>query len=324
MEFYIVDAFTDVRFGGNPAGVILLPDHSDFPDDSIMTRVAAELRYSETVFVRKLDYCRESNTYLYQMRYFTPTGEVDLCGHATIAASSVLANKLHEHPEVPSDLGKITSTKKNFTFDIQTKAGSITVNARDFITMDMAKPEMIGKVTDIDKLLKIFSITTDDLYPHLPPTIVSTGLPDIMLGVRSISILNNVQIDFNELAKLSERLSCTGVHLFTLDQLENDPANTVAHCRNFAPLYGIDEEAATGTSSGALAYYLHQMNEKIPDEGVFIQGEAMKRPSKIIYEIKKTCFNENMAPDSSTTPCDDLLIRVGGNAVILAQGEIHI
>ena len=77
MQYYIVDAFTEKLFGGNPAGVVLLDN--DFPPDRLMQQVAAELRYSETAFVRQ-DGADE-----FTVRYFTPRSEVDLCGHATIA-----------------------------------------------------------------------------------------------------------------------------------------------------------------------------------------------------------------------------------------------
>ena len=78
MRYYIVDAFTSEPFGGNPAGVVLLD--GDFPSDRLMQQIAAEFRYSETVFVQQQG-CNE-----FTMRYFTPAGEVDLCGHATVAA----------------------------------------------------------------------------------------------------------------------------------------------------------------------------------------------------------------------------------------------
>ena len=72
MKYYIVDAFTDQPFGGNPAGVVLLEGDS-FPSETLMLQVAAELRYSETAFVRRLSPTE------YHVRYFTPKAEVELC-----------------------------------------------------------------------------------------------------------------------------------------------------------------------------------------------------------------------------------------------------
>ena len=87
MKYYIVDAFTDKPFGGNPAGVVLL-DGSSFPNERLMLQIAAELRYSETAFVRQ-DSEKE-----FTIRYFTPMAEVELCGHATIASFALLHREL--------------------------------------------------------------------------------------------------------------------------------------------------------------------------------------------------------------------------------------
>ncbi len=80
-NLYIVDAFTDQPFRGNPAGVMILA--SDFPADSWMQELAAELRHSETAFVAPV-------ADGWRLRWFTPAVEVDLCGHATLATAHVL------------------------------------------------------------------------------------------------------------------------------------------------------------------------------------------------------------------------------------------
>ena len=70
MKFYIVDAFTETVFGGNPAGVVILPEGADFPDDETMRKTAAELRYSETAFIRK------TGEKEFNIRYFTSVWRV--------------------------------------------------------------------------------------------------------------------------------------------------------------------------------------------------------------------------------------------------------
>ena len=84
MRYFTVDAFAQEPFGGNPAGVVLLNGNTPFPEDEIMRKIAAEMRYSETAFVQ------QNGPEEFTVRYFTPAAEVDLCGHATIAAFSVL------------------------------------------------------------------------------------------------------------------------------------------------------------------------------------------------------------------------------------------
>ena len=80
IAYYVVDAFADAVFQGNPAGVCLLEE--DLPDQ-LMQRIAAENNLSETAFLR-----REGETY--RLRWFTPTFEIDLCGHATLASAHVV------------------------------------------------------------------------------------------------------------------------------------------------------------------------------------------------------------------------------------------
>ncbi len=84
MRIFIADAFTAVRFLGNQAGVVLLEDGEDFPENAWMQKLAAELKHSETAFVRR------TSERAFQICYFTPDGEVELCGHATIAAFTLL------------------------------------------------------------------------------------------------------------------------------------------------------------------------------------------------------------------------------------------
>lgn len=86
IPYYHVDVFTDTLFAGNPAGVCIL---ADFPPDAIMRRIAAENRHSQTAFVVQ----RADGDF--DLRWFTPTIEDDLCGHATLAAAHVLALRAH-------------------------------------------------------------------------------------------------------------------------------------------------------------------------------------------------------------------------------------
>jgi len=291
MKFYIVDAFSDEIFGGNPAGVVLVDDNNDFPSEEIMRKTAAELRYSETAFVKKVG----NNEF--QTRYFTPATEVDLCGHATIGAFSVLLSE--------------GILKAGVECINNTLAGNLNIEiCQDGIYMDMAEPKMIFTIRtkeDIIELYKVMGLSHENqgLFDGkiLHPIAISTGLPDIMLPVRNEEQLNSISPNFKALSELSERYKVVGVHAFTANTSDGH-----IHCRNFAPLYEIDEEAATGTSNGALTYYLY-LNNIIEKGSVnqFIQGEAMGRPSKIISKL-----------------ISDERIRIGGNAVILASGNINI
>ncbi|MBP5560881.1 MAG: PhzF family phenazine biosynthesis protein [Muribaculaceae bacterium] len=281
MRYFIVDAFTSEPFGGNPAGVVLLEPGKSFPSDELMRLVAAELRYSETAFVRP-DAPRE-----FTIRYFTPCGEVDLCGHATIAAFGVLRAE-----------GVVA---EGDTCLNRTRAGDLRVNAGRQVMMTMAPPVVLATAVDAECLCRVMGVTDAMRHPSLPVEIVSTGLPDIMLPVPNVDALHALCPDMDALARLSRELGVTGVHAFAL----TDDKYT-AHTRNFAPLYGIPEEAATGTASGALTYYLARQGLiAAPAACCFLQGEAMRRPSLIVTRLHT-----------------DGTIEVGGECCLLACGTL--
>lgn len=307
MKFYIADAFTETIFGGNPAGVVLLPDGSDFPSDELMIRTAAELRYSETAFIRQL------GDKEFRIRYFTPAAEVDLCGHATIASFKVLL-----HAGIIHD---------NDTYRNHTLAGDLNIVIKDgFVLMDMAAPVKISEITEknaLDELYRIMGISYDEQLAKgldLLPQLISTGLPDIMMPVVSLEDLDALAPDMPALSALSARYEVTGVHAFTL-QKEDAADDALCHARNFAPLYDIDEEAATGTSNGALTYYGY-LNGFVRDgdDCRIIQGEKMQRPSLILSHLDADCSADG-CEDGTAASCR---IQVGGSAAILAEGEIFL
>lgn len=293
MKFYIVDAFTENLFGGNPAGVVILPEGEDFPSDEIMTKTAAELRYSETAFIKRL------NDKEFNIRYFTPAAEVELCGHATIGSFKALLAGGH--------------IEDNQTYINHTLSGTLNIDVKNgFVLMDMAAPVKIGEISEHEKLRELYDIMGLDYDAEkaegvsMIPQLISTGLPDIMMPVSSLEVLDRIEPDFPALSKLSERYEVVGVHAFTVNC-----DDATCHVRNFAPLYDIDEEAATGTSNGALTYYGYLNGfVKSGDDCRFIQGEKMQRPSAILSHIE--------------ADGDNCSIQVGGSAVILAEGDIKL
>ena len=84
MKIFVCDAFSSKIFKGNQAGVVILEENENYPRETLMKNIAAELKHSETAFVKKIDNKK------FKIRYFTPTEEVELCGHATISVFSVL------------------------------------------------------------------------------------------------------------------------------------------------------------------------------------------------------------------------------------------
>lgn len=284
MRAYVMDAFSDRIFGGNQAGVVL----AERPlDDAVMQQIAAEFKHSETAFVTM----QPGGV---KLRYFTPAGEVELCGHATVASFALL----RQEGLLPD--GSHTA---------HTKAGELTVEVDGgTVWMDMAPPRVLRKLTEAEwpALYAAYGLTEADRPDDLTPWIVSTGLADIMMPVRSHERLMQAVQDEAAVTALSRRYDVTGVHMFC-----PGGDSCTAYCSNYAPLYDIPEECATGTSNGALTYYLysHGLVEPLA-ENVFIQGEHMARPSRICSRLYRDG--------------DTVTVRIGGSAVMSMVCEIQI
>lgn len=264
MELYIVDAFTTELFQGNQAGVALFDGHEDIPDYEYMKDLAAELKHSETVYVKKNGGNR------FSPRYFTPTGEVDLCGHATISAFTVLREQNY-----------FTAG----TYIADTRTGNLDITVReDSVWMDMAEPEelLVFRQNGCEALYDSYGLDISAMPDGLLPQVICTGLRDILLPVKNKAYLNEAVMDPEKVRMISKEYQVAGIHMFCISE-EKD---ITAYCRNFAPLLGIQEEAATGTSNGALTYYLRQ-HGVIRDHAVntFLQGEAKGKPSRIYSVI---------------------------------------
>ncbi len=282
MKVYVMDSFSDRIFGGNQAGVVLADKALE---TAVMQQVAAELKHSETAFVWQTE---EGN----RLRYFTPAGEVDLCGHATVAVFALLRR-----------LGRI----EDGTHKALTRAGALEIEVSgETVWMDMAPPKTMGILPEEswEELYGAYGLTLEDRPADLPPEIVSTGLADIMMPVRDHETLLRAVQDERTVTELSRRFDVTGVHMFCLGE-------EAVYCSNFAPLYDIPEECATGTSNGALTYYLYERSLVEPErENLFLQGEHMERPSRILSRL--------------TVQDGAVRVRIGGQAVMSLAGEMDL
>jgi len=286
MKIFVCDAFSSEIFKGNQAGVVILEEKEDYPTEILMKNIAAELKHSETAFVKKID------NNIFKIRYFTPIEEVELCGHATISVFSVLR-----------ELKLISSGK----YIAETLAGSLEIVAdKDFIWMDMASPktECIFNLAEIKDIYSAFNLDIAQAPKNLIPKIVNTGLSDIIIPIENKETLDSFVMNKEKVIELSKKYKVVGAHLFTLDKNKK----VTAFCRNIAPLVGIDEECATGTSNGALTHYLKDYNIiSSKDINTFIQGESMGRASTILSRYKE----------------DGITIQVGGNAVISFECKLY-
>ena len=212
LKIYQVDAFTDKVFSGNPAAVCPLP--LDWLENSVMQNIAKENNLSETAF-----YIYKNNNY--HIRWFTPKIEVDLCGHATLAASHVLFN--HEN-----------YSEKVINFD--SRSGLLSVRKEDdFIVMNFPS-DTIQKTNLSGTLLTWFDIKPIEAWK---------GLADYMLVFENEDQIKNIKFNLEEIRKVKTR----GIIITA----KGNKVDFVS--RFFAPYAGIDEDPVTGSAHTTLTPY---------------------------------------------------------------------
>ena len=287
INVFKVNAFTESFEGGNPAGVVL--ESPDLTDEQ-MKHITKELNVSETAFVFS------SNKTDYKIRFFSPEVEVNLCGHATIATFFTMALQ-----------GAFSSDCVVFQ---ETNAGVLPVDILftddkkvDKVMMTQRKPILKDIEYDLSEIADSLNISVEDIDDSFPKQIVSTGLFTLPVCIKSFDILKTVTPDFREIKKICQLLGVGSFHLFTFDTVE--PGSTY-HARNFAPLYGINEDPVTGTANGAISCYLIK-NRIIKEKNLTCeQGDIIGRPGRVYVEMDKD------------------VVKVGGKARIVEEKEVEL
>lgn len=214
MRVFQVDAFTGKPFAGNPAAVCLV----DEPRDALwMQDVAAEMNLSETAFV-------ERNGERYGLRWFTPTVEVDLCGHATLASAHVLWTEGGADPQ------------RAIVFD--TRSGPLTCHKRtDRIEMDFP----VRPVTESDPPAGLIDALGVD------PLSVGYSQACWVIELATEEDVRSAAPDFVRLGAIPDGWSCVTA--------AGGPSGFDFVSRFFAPQAGIDEDPVTGAAHCALAHF---------------------------------------------------------------------
>ncbi|GAB7094646.1 PhzF family phenazine biosynthesis protein [Halolamina litorea] len=292
MESYrtlLVDAFTTEPLTGNAAGVV--PD-ADGLSEQQMQAVARELSVSETAFLFPSE---EADR---KVRYFTPTQEVDLCGHATIAAHGALF-----------DDGVIDAG--SYTLETPVGVLDIDVTETGAVWMTQNAPQIFEVEFDYEEAGEALGIDPDafrDVGADLPPAYASTGLPFLMLPVNFLQHLSSMDPDMDAVEALADKHDTEGVYVFTFDAVGRSQDSTL-HGRAFVPGLGVDEDPVTGTASGACGAYLDHFaafDDEFPERMTFEQGHFLDRPGYVGVRV------------------DGRTVQVGGDAVVSLDGSLTV
>ncbi len=301
VKFYQADVFTDLPFGGNPVAVV--PDAVDLVDQELQ-KIAREMNLSETVFV--LPPTDPAATM--KIRIFTPTQEIPFAGHPVLGACFVLG-KLKRLPlEEPVTRVAYECNIGVFRVELHVKESEILR-----VVMSQPRPEFLGSVDAVEDIFEVASalglskrLITGTKFPI---EVVSTGLPVLIVPVRTLTAVKSIVPNGTVINELCARHGTNGIMVFTTVTVEELSA---VHTRMFASPIGVIEDPATGSASGALGAYLVQygvVGVAPTTEIVAEQGYEVDRPSRILIQVESD---------------DDVIqeVKVGGQVVMIIEGTL--
>lgn len=287
INYSIVDVFSQGKYTGNQLAVF--KNAEKIPENE-MQQIAKEINFSESTFI--LLNTKKDNGY--DVRIFTPNEEIPFAGHPTLGTAYVIQNEILESP--------CDRLILNY------KVGQIPVsfdNQEEIIWMKQNEPTF-GQVLDANKVSDVLNIDKEYIDNRFPIQEVSTGLPVIIVPLKSLEAVKKVRIDREKYFELIEHTDAKGIMVFSPEAYssEND-----LNVRDFADYYGIPEDAATGSSNGCLASYLvkfryfetKEINIRVE------QGYEINRPSLLFLKASDDNGRIN--------------VYVGGKVEKIAQGE---
>ncbi|KGR86206.1 PhzF family phenazine biosynthesis protein [Lysinibacillus odysseyi] len=295
INVFYVDAFTSEVFGGNPAGVI---PNAESLTDIEMKKIANEINLSETAFLMPPSKTNAD----FRIRYFTPTEEVDFCGHATLGTAWLMATMYNW-----------VDKKEQIIFE--TNIGLIPVkwiledNQLKTVSMTQVSPQVNDIEIDPQVVAELVGIRGTDIDDRYPIKIGNTGVSHLLVPVKTRRAIDEAEPKLNDLKKMNKDYNISTTHLFTFDTHGEFDIYT----RDFCPNIGIDEDPVTGAANGALAGYLYLENIlsiKESHQLIVGQGHAINRPGMLYVTITPT----NGMP----------IIEVAGTAVVSMTGEILV
>ncbi len=303
LKFYQADVFTDEPFGGNPVAV--LPDAAGLTDEELQ-KIAREMNLSETVFVLPPTDPKAAA----KVRIFTPKQEIPFAGHPILGTFFILGKLKQIALAEPITSLCYECNIGVFPIEMRVHKGEILR-----IVMTQPKPEFLGRVDAPDDVAAIAKALGMDKRAvadtKFPVEVVSTGLPVIIVPVRTLTAVRSIVPNPTAITDLCARHGANGVMVFTTVTVDEFSS---VHTRMFAPPIGILEDPATGSSSGALGAYLVQngvVEVALTTEIMAEQGYEVDRPSRIIIQVESD---------------DDMIqeVKVGGEVVMVIEGTITL
>lgn len=288
--FYLVDVFADRKYAGNQLAVFL-PGRKF--SNKEMQSIAREMNYSETTFILSARPRKGG----YPVRIFTPGEEVPFAGHPTLGTAFIIREKIEQ--------------SHSLQINLNLKVGQIPVTfepiskKRNRLWMKRIEPRFLNTLP-VSTLTEILHLTADDIDNRFPIEEVSTGLPFIIVPMKSLEAIVSCRINQAKYFELIKKIESKAILVFSRQVVE--PAHHL-HARVFVDYYGIPEDPATGSANGCLAGYLikHRYFGTTEIDIQVEQGYEINRPS-VLYLRGKI---EN----------GTIQVWVGGEVVLVGKGE---
>lgn len=290
LTFYIVDVFAIEKYTGNQLAVFT--DASALSDKQ-MQQIAKETNFSETTFLTS----KSPQNGGYNVRIFTPEKELPFAGHPTLGTAYIIQktiiDKLVETVNLNLGVGQIPVTwQKN--------------DDGDEVLWMHQKPPIFHQSFDADTLASALNLNQEDIDSRFPIQEVSTGIPFIIVPLKTHEALKRARVNRDKYFDLVENTQAKEILVFCPETYT--PKNDLS-VRVFAEYLGIPEDPATGSANGCLAGYLVKYSyfgEKPLDVRVE-QGYEINRPSLLLLKAQKNG--------------DSIEVSVGGKVVMVAKGE---
>ena len=288
-NFYIVDVFAEEKYSGNQLAVFR---NADDLSDVEMQKIAKEMNYSETTFILS-DEMRDGG---YDVRIFTPEREVPFAGHPTLGTAYVIQREIIRKPIE--------------TIILNLKVGQIPVTINyveghiDVLWMRQ-NPPSFGRVLDPKSISHVLNLDENDIDDKYPVQEISTGLPFIIVPLKTLEAVKRASLDKEKYLKLIRNLDAKAILIFCPETY--NPQNNL-NVRVFADYFGVPEDPATGSANGCLAGYLIRYRYFGRDRiDVRVeQGYEIGRPSLILIRGE---YREGV-----------IKVSVGGKVQMIAKG----
>ena len=289
--FYIVDVFAEQKYEGNQLAVIR---DAGGLSDADMQKITKEMNYSETTFILS----EEQRNDGYDVRIFTPGGEVPFAGHPTLGTAFVIREEILKQPvetiHLNLKVGRIPVTFKK------------TEQGEDILWMKQIEP-VFGKTLDVEDIARILNIEKENIDERFPIQEVSTGIFFFIVPLKNLDAVKQARIVKDRYFDFIERTQAKVMLIFCPETYNQ---NNHLNVRVFCDYVGIPEDPATGSGNGCLAGYLvkHRYFGSDSIDVRVEQGYEIGRPS-LLY-LKAAQHD------------DSIDVNVGGRVVKIAEGKL--